>query len=397
MHKMRADFKRFIIFLFVIFSIFSLNLNVFAKNNRESLEKINVPHMLYDRQKRISLEDKYADKPIAIASITKLMTAYLVYENIKSNKISPDTKYSYTQDELDLYLYGSDVPIERGATLTVDELLHLLLIRSANSSALALSKVVSGSEEEFVKLMNEKAKSLNMNNTKFINCHGLPIIKTDEQNMSTINDLNILVNKLLDDFPQVLEITKLEEYNINRLGIKTVSTNPLLGTGAVDGLKTGTTTKAGRCLIATSTEDMSGIEGKRRVISYVFGAENDKDRAGFSLNLLNYGLDNFVYKRVLTGDERYTLELDPINYDSDKVVLKPEMAIDELLSTDKTYKLLIEYDAPDGKTIKSGQKMGKISFTKNKKVIKEISLVSTEEVNRSGFFNRLWKKIKSKF
>lgn len=397
MPKNRIAFKRYVIFLFVFFSIFSFDLTVFAKNKKETLEKIEIPHMLYDCSKGISLEEKDADKPIAIASITKLMTAYLVYENIKMNKISLDTKYSYTQEELDLYLYGSDVPIDRGDTLTVDELLHLLLIRSANSSALALSKVVSGSEEEFVKLMNDKAKELNMTSTKFINCHGLPVISTDEQNTSTIHDLNILVNKLLDDFPQVLEITKLEKYDIDRLGIKTVSTNPLIGTGAIDGLKTGTTTKAGRCLIATSTEDMSGINGKRRVISYVFGAQNDKDRAGFSLNLLNYGLENFVYKRVLTGEENYTLELDAINYESDKIVLKPETAIDELLNTDKTYKLLIEYDKPDGKTIEKGQKMGQISFTKNKEVIKKISLISTEEVQRSGFFKRLWKKIKSKF
>lgn len=397
MHKIKIVLKRFIIFLFVLFSFFSFNINLLAKAKKETLEKIDVPHMLFDRKKGVSLEEKDADKPIAIASITKLMTAYLVYENIKMNKISYDTKYSYTQDELDLYLYGSDVPIKRGDTLTVDELLHLLLIRSANSSALALSKVVSGSEEAFVNLMNEKAKELNMNSTRFINCHGLPIIKTDEQNMSTIHDLNILVNKLLDDFPQVLEITKLEVYNIDRLGIKTVSTNPLIGTGMIDGLKTGTTTRAGRCLIATSTEDMSGIEGKRRVISYVFGAENDKDRANFSLNLLNYGLDNFVYKRVLTGNENYTLELDAINYESDKVILKPERAIDELLNTDKTYKLLIEYEKADGKTIEKNQKLGKISFTRNNKVIKEVSLVSTEEVKRSGFFKRLWKKVKSKF
>ena len=197
--------------------------------------------------------------------------------------------------------------------------------------------MISGSEAAFVEKMNKKAAELNMNDTHFINCHGLPIIQTDEQNMSTLVDLNILVNKLLDDFPEILEITKLKEYTIERLNLKTVSTNPLLGTGSIDGLKTGTTTKAGRCLIATATEDMSGLDGKRRVISYVFGAANEKERGIVSLGLLNYALDEYVYKRVVTGKESYSLELDGINFQKDKIGLMPKAACDKLLDVNSTY------------------------------------------------------------
>lgn len=390
--------RNILIYLFVFFSLATPFQIAFAEGaDIPVVEGLEIPYMVYDRAAGESIVKNMENEKIAITSITKLMTAYLTYEAIKNNEIAMDTKYSYTQEELDLYLRGSDVPIERGATLDVNELLHLLLIRSANSSALALSKVISGSEEAFVEKMNKKAAELNMNDTHFINCHGLPIIQNDEQNMSTLVDLNILVNKLLDDFPEILEITKLKEYTIERLNLKTVSTNPLLGTGSIDGLKTGTTTKAGRCLIATATEDMSGLDGKRRVISYVFGAANEKERGIVSLGLLNYALDEFVYKRVVIGKERYSLDLDGINFQKDKIGLMPKTACDKLLDVNSTYKLRIEYLEPGKETIPEGEVLGSITLVKDGEPIEKIDLVTVEEVKRSGFFKRLWKKIKSKF
>lgn len=390
--------RNILIYLFVFFSVATPFHIAFAENDDiPVVDGLEIPYMVYDRAAGESIVKNMENEKIAIASITKLMTAYLTYEAIKNNEIAMDTKYTYTQEELDLYLRGSDVPIERGATLDVNELLHLLLIRSANSSALALSKVISGSETAFVEKMNKKAAELNMNDTHFINCHGLPIIQTDEQNMSTLVDLNILVNKLLDDFPEILEITKLKEYTIERLNLKTVSTNPLLGTGSIDGLKTGTTTKAGRCLIATATEDMSGLDGKRRVISYVFGAANEKERGIVSLGLLNYALDEYVYKRVVTGKERYSLDLDGINFQKDKIGLMPKTACDKLLDVNSTYKLRIEYLEPGKETIPEGEVLGSITLVKDGEPIEKIDLLTVEEVKRSGFFKRLWKKIKSKF
>lgn len=152
--------RNILIYLFVFFSLATPFQIAFAEGvDIPVVEGLEIPYMVYDRAAGESIVKNMENEKIAIASITKLMTAYLTYEAIKNNEIAMDTKYTYTQEELDLYLRGSDVPIERGATLDVNELLHLLLIRSANSSALALSKVISGSEDAFVEKMNKKRRN----------------------------------------------------------------------------------------------------------------------------------------------------------------------------------------------------------------------------------------------
>lgn len=391
MHK-----KRLLSFLLSILIILN-SLVIVKAGELTDIESVDIPYMLYDLSADKKLVANRDAEPIAIASITKLMTAYLVYEALKSGKISLNTKYTYTQEELDLYLRGSDVPLERGATVTVDELMHLLLIRSANSSALALSKVVAGTEEKFVNMMNEKSKVLGMKNTHFINCHGLPILSTDEQNMSTIDDLNILVKNIFEKFPQITDITSLASYNIDRYGIKTVNTNTLLGLGTVDGLKTGTTTKAGRCLISTATEAMEGMEGKRRIVSYVFGATNDKERTNISAHLINYGLDNYVYKKVLTANETYKIDLDTINFKYDKVLLKPSGTIEALLNTNETYNLKIEYKDVGVEAINKGDILGTAKLLIDGKLIEQVNLVANHDVERNNWFMRFWLKVKAKF
>ena len=142
---------------------------------------------------------------------------------------------------------------------------------------------------------------------------------------------------------------------------------------------------------------MSGLDGKRRVISYVFGAANEKERGIVSLGLLNYALDEYVYKRVVTGKESYSLELDGINFQKDKIGLMPKAVCDKLLDVNSTYKLRIEYLEPGKETIPEGEVLGSITLVKDGEPIEKIDLVTVEEVKRSGFFKRLWKKIKSKF
>lgn len=359
--------------------------------------KTDASYAIYDFTTNKILDGKNIDGEIAIASVTKLMTALLVYDAIGEGKLQMTDSYKYTQDELDLYLYGSDVNISLGTSVTVDELMSLLLIRSANSSAQALAKMVAGSESAFVQKMNARAKNLGMEKTRFINSHGLPIISTDDQNTSTIKDLAILIKELFSKYPEIINYTKKSELNLPRLGLQIKSTNPLLGYKTVDGLKTGTTNRAGRCLITTATEDAEGVDETRRVFAFLFGAKTDKERLNVSRELIDIALDDYVYKRVIGTDLVFKQKLDPINFDEEYVKIIPEHTSDRLLNKKNLYKLEVKHNDPVEDSIEAGQVMGKLILTENGEAIDEVNLIAKTSIKRTPMLRRWWKKIKSWF
>ena len=359
--------------------------------------KTDASYAIYDFTTNKILDGKNIDSEIAIASVTKLMTALLVYDAIGEGKLQMTDSYKYTQDELDLYLYGSDVNISLGTSVTVDELMSLLLIRSANSSAQALAKMVAGSEGAFVQKMNARAKNLGMEKTRFINSHGLPIISTDDQNTSTIKDLAILIKELFSKYPEIINYTKKSELNLPRLGLQIKSTNPLLGYKTVDGLKTGTTNRAGRCLITTATEDAEGVDETRRVFAFLFGAKTDKERLNVSRELIDIALDDYVYKRVIGTDLVFKQELDPINFDQESIEIIPEHTSDRLLNKKNLYKLEVKHNDPVEDSIEAGQVMGKLILTENGEAIDEVNLIAKTSIKRTPMLRRWWKKIKSWF
>ena len=359
--------------------------------------KTDASYAIYDFTTNKILDGKNIDGEIAIASVTKLMTALLVYDAISEGKLQMTDSYKYTQDELNLYLYGSDVNISLGTSVTVDELMSLLLIRSANSSAQALAKMVAGSESAFVQKMNARAKNLGMEKTRFINSHGLPIISTDDQNTSTIKDLAILIKELFSKYPEIINYTKKSELNLPRLGLQIKSTNPLLGYKTVDGLKTGTTNRAGRCLITTATEDAEGVDETRRVFAFLFGAKTDKERLNVSRELIDIALDDYVYKRVIGTDLVFKQELDPINFDEEYVKIIPEHTSDRLLNKKNLYKLEVKHNDPVEDSIEAGQVMGKLILTENGEAIDEVNLIAKTSIKRTPMLRRWWKKIKSWF
>lgn len=359
--------------------------------------KTDASYAIYDFTTNKILDGKNIDGEIAIASVTKLMTALLVYDAIGEGKLQMTDSYKYTQDELDLYLYGSDVNISLGTSVTVDELMSLLLIRSANSSAQALAKMVAGSESAFVQKMNARAKNLGMEKTRFINSHGLPIISTDDQNTSTIKDLAILIKELFSKYPEIINYTKKSELNLPRLGLQIKSTNPLLGYKTVDGLKTSTTNRAGRCLITTATEDAEGVDETRRVFAFLFGAKNDKERLNVSRELIDIALDDYVYKRVIGTDLVFKQELDPINFDQESIEIIPEHTSDRLLNKKNLYKLEVKHNDPVEDSIEAGQVMGKLILTENGEAIDEVNLIAKTSIKRTPMLRRWWKKIKSWF
>lgn len=354
-------------------------------------------YAIYDYSTNKILYGQKIDEEIAIASVTKLMTALLVFEKIEAGDLTLADTYTYSQEELNLYMYGSDVGIQLGQKVTVDELLQLLMIRSSNSSAQALAKLIAGTEAEFVKLMNAKAQTLGMTHTRFINSHGLPIIATDDQNTSTIKDLTIMVKELYSKYPQIIDYSKNAEANLNRIGIHIKSTNPLLGYKTVDGLKTGTTSRAGKCLIASATEPAEGIDLTRRVFTFLFGAKTDKERMNVSRDLIDLALDDYVYKRVIGTDMTFSQDLDPINFDQESIEIIPAHTLDRLLDKKYLYQLEVFHNDPVEEDIKAGDLMGKLVLKQNGEEIDAVDLIAKTSVKRSPMLRRWWKKIKSWF
>ncbi len=239
---------------------------------------------------------KNANQSLPIASMTKLLTAYLTLKAIKEKKISWDTTVSPTQEIINL---GSNpdyasVPLSLGQKYTVKELYDAALIKSANNAAHLLAIAVSGNEENFLNQMRTQAKKWNLHNAKFVTVDGLPEKKknffgmtTTVENKMSANDMVIVARKLIVEYPDVLNTTKISKAYF-RNTLMTNSNKMLNGLSdydpnyPIDGLKTGTTDGAGSCF--TCTVNKNG----KRVITVILGAQNDVERFSETKKLLNY-------------------------------------------------------------------------------------------------------------
>ena len=221
-----------------------------------------------------------ADERRDPASLTKLMTAYLTFAALRDRTVLPSQMVEVSQAAWKAE--GSRMFIQPRKAVSVDELLHGVIIQSGNDASIALAELVGGSEAAFVEKMNETAKRLGLNGTRFVNPTGLP----NPQHYSTAADLAHLSAALIRDFPEYYPLYALKEYRYNN--ITQPNRNRLLWVDPyVDGLKTGHTDVAGWCLVS------SAKRGDRRILSVVLGATSDAARVSESQKLLNYGFQAF--------------------------------------------------------------------------------------------------------
>ena len=313
------------------------------------------------------------------ASLTKIMTAYLTFKALKSKHLS--LQQNLAVSELAWKVEGSKMFIEPNRPVTVDELLHGMIIQSGNDASIALAEGIASSEVQFADMMNQEAQRLGMKNTHYMNATGLP----DAQHYTTADDLAILATALIHDFPdQYQRLYSIKEYTYNN--ITQPNRNRLLWADAsVDGMKTGHTESAGYCLISSAKRD-----GIRR-ISVLLGAASDAARAAESQKLLNYGFQFFdsklLYKqgqaikslRVWKGKEN---QVNLTVADDLYVTLaKGEHAKIQAQVTSQPRLL-----AP----IAKGQVIGRVQFTLNGKVVSEHPLVAAKSVEAAGVFGRIW-------
>lgn len=249
----------------------------------------------------------HSDEAYPIASTTKLMTCLLAMEAISAGQITLEEQVTVS-DAAQALADSADgvVELKAGEQITVQELLLGALLPSSNECALCLAEHIAGSEEEFVQMMNQKAMDLGLSQAIFFNCHGLPYyteepVPSKRQNRMSTDDMFRLVSYLLKVYPQITDITSMKNGVLNSLGVEVRNTNPLLyNLPGVTGLKTGTTNKAGACLVTSLTADDGVMEHDLAVI--VLGTEDSIERGRVSGLLARYALHTFYADRGETED-----------------------------------------------------------------------------------------------
>lgn len=334
--------------------------------------------LLTDYQTGQALASKNAHERIEPASLTKLMTAYVVFAALKQNRISLEQKVPVS--ERAWRMIGSRMFIEPNKPVTIDQLIKGMIVQSGNDACIALAETVAGTEEIFVHMMNKEASRLGMKNTRFMNTTGLP----DADHYTTAYDLTLLATAIIRDFPEYYPMYSLKEFTYNDITQK--NRNRLLWLDPhVDGLKTGWTESAEFCLITSAKRD------NRRLISVVVGAKTSKARSMESQRLLNYGFQFYdtlqLYKKnqVLTTIKLWKGKQDKLKagFDRDVYFTLPKGQSDKLKAT-------MEYKQPLVAPVAPGERVGKVNFTLDGKPIATYPLVALETVEASNIVGRTW-------
>ncbi len=316
------------------------------------------------------------------ASLTKLMTAYLSFSALKTKTLQ--LAQTVPVSERAWRAEGSRMFIEPRKPVTVEELIHGMIVQSGNDACIALAETIAGSEEVFAQMMNREAQRLGMKDTSFVNSTGL----SDPRHYSSAYDMALLATAVIRDFPEYYRYYSIREYQYNN--ITQPNRNRLLWLDPnVDGVKTGHTENAGYCLIA------SAKRGQRRLLSVVLGTVSENVRAQESQKLLNFGFQ--FYDNARLYDKGQTVSTVPVWKGSERV-LKAGVAADASVSvpkgmTDKVKANLVSQQ-PLLAPVSAGQRVGTLRVMLESKLIGEYPVVALENVAVAGFFGRAWDTVR---
>ncbi|RMH59668.1 MAG: D-alanyl-D-alanine carboxypeptidase [Zetaproteobacteria bacterium] len=326
------------------------------------------------------LAQKDGDRQLPPASLTKMMTLYLAFEDLSQGRLKPDEVVSVSNKAWKIG--GSTMFLEPRMKPTVEQLLHGIATLSGNDACIALAEHVAGTEEAFVSRMNEKARALGMNHTHFVNATGFPA----KGHYSSPLDMAKLGAALWRDFPQYYDIFSEREYSY--AGHTQPNRNRLLWSyPGADGIKTGHTQEAGYCLVGSAEK-----EGNRFVAA-VFGTDSDRARAAQTKALLQYAFRNFV--TVRPAERKIRRQVEVFSGSENHVWLKPKRVVEVTVPRGAERKLAfrLRYDAPIMAPIKAGQTLGTIDAVlkndgKDGKVLASIPMVAARDVPRASWFGR---------
>lgn len=385
-------------FAATVFLVFSAALPVVHAQVPQAPEIAARSYLLLDITANQILAAKDIDSPVEPASLTKLMTEYLVFDALKSKKI--DLKQTFPVSERAWKMPGSRMFIDPKMQVPVEDLIKGMVVQSGNDATMALAEGVGGSAENFVRLMNEQAKALGMKSTSYKNPEGL----TEPGHTTTARDLSILSTRLMQDFPDYIGYSAIKKYRYpGTPAANDTNRNTLLFRDpTVDGLKTGHTDAAGYCMIATAKRDFpnlgaAGAPGGRRLLAIVLGTVSDSARANESQKLLNWGYT--AYEAVKLFDAGQAVVTPSVwKGTSSTVKLGRPQAIVVAIAAGGAAKVKTQVARPDPLVapFAKGQAVGtlKVTLGDNPSPVAEVPLVALEAVGEAGILGRAWDAIR---
>lgn len=360
-------------------------------------------YMLVDVTSNQILAAKEVDAPLEPASLTKLMTAYLVFDALRSKKIA--LAQALPVSERAWKMPGSRMFIDPKMQVPVEDLIKGMIVQSGNDATMALAEGVGGTAERFVEMMNAQAKALGMQATGYKNPEGL----TEPGHTTTARDLAVLAARLMSDFPEYVGFYAIKKYRYPGTPAANDSNRNLLlfRDPTVDGLKTGHTEAAGYCMVATAKRDFPNLvtagapagsaaaAGSRRLLSIVLGAESENSRANESQKLLNWGYTAFEAVKLFDGGQ-------------------PVVSPDIWKGASRTVKVgrpqAIVVSVPQGSAAKvktqvtrtepllapvaKGQQVATLKVTLAEQALADVPLVALESVEPAGLLGRAWDSVR---
>ena len=347
-------------------------------------------YLLVDVTAQQVLAELDADKPIEPASLTKLMTAYVVFDALKAKKIRLDQTFSVS--ERAWKMPGSRMFIDPKMQVPVADLIKGMIVQSGNDATIALAEGVGGTVEQFVRMMNAQAKLLGLKATSYKNPEGL----TEPGHTTTARDLSILASRLMTDFPDYVGYYALKKYRYPGTPVANENNRNLLlfRDPSVDGLKTGHTEAAGYCLIATAKRDAPGV-GSRRLLSIVLGASSENARATETQKLLNWGYTAYDAVKLFDGGQAV---VSPNVWKGQSSVLKlgrPQPIV-VAVPAGMAGRIQTQVARPEPLVAPfvKGQNVGFLKVALDQQALVDVPLTVLEPVEQAGFIGRAWDSVR---
>ncbi|MBO9515959.1 MAG: D-alanyl-D-alanine carboxypeptidase [Variovorax sp.] len=348
-------------------------------------------YLLLDLTANQMLAQKDIDSPVEPASLTKLMTAYLVFDALNAKKITLQQPLPVSVRAWKMP--GSRMFIDPKMQVSVEDLVKGLAVQSANDATIALAEAVGGSVEHFVEMMNEQARVLGLKSTTYKNPEGLPA----PGHTTTTRDLSLLAARLMRDFPQYMHFFSIKKYRYpGTPSINDTNRNLLLFRDpTVDGLKTGHTDAAGYGMVVTARRDFPNLDGGRRLLAIVLGTANENARANESQKLLNWGYTAFDAVRLF--DANQPVATPPVwKGQSGTLKLGRPDAIVVAVPTGSASKIKTQVARPEPLVapFAKNQPVGSLKVTLADQPVADVPLVALEPVEQAGVLGRAWDAIR---
>ncbi len=368
MKRTLTNFFIYILSIFFTLSCFTLNSQATPKIIPKAPAIAAKSYILIDHNSNKILAQNNADEPMAPASITKVMTAYVIFSELEEGNIKLDDMVTVSKKAWKTQ--GSRMFIKVNSKVSVQDLLQGMIIQSGNDASVALAEHIAGSEDTFAALMNQHAKELGMTNTHFLNSTGLP----DPEHKTSAKDLAILANALIKRFPEYYKWYSTREFTYNK--ITQPNRNKLLWRdNSVDGMKTGFTEDAGYCLLSSAKRN------NMRLVSVVLGTKSTGARAQESQKLLNYGF-RFYESHVIypVGKALKNIRIYKGAHEQLPVGVAKDIAVTIPRGQYKNLKPSININTPLEAPVNKGQQLGKVEIKLNGKLLTSSPLIALNTI-----------------